>query len=214
MRFVKHAAITFLILVLIGCVAFWVLVDRGHVDVSADGEHWPVTSWLLTTARESAVARQAQGIPDRLPDLSDRDELLATVIAYEDMCAACHTPPGGSPTVLAQGLNPPPPELSESAPRLDPEELFWVAKHGIRRTGMPAWGLTHDDDDLWPIIALITRFPDFGDDDYQDLLEAAREVGVEHQHGDDDHHQADDDNQRNQHDHSHEDLEDDHEHDH
>lgn len=171
----------------IACLAFWAIVLSGRVDVSADGDHWTLTESALATIRQNAVAREALSVEDATSKLDQTGEPHAGIIAYEDMCASCHTPPGGSPTPLAQGLNPSAPDLADVAAIRSPEELFWITKHGIRMSGMPAWGTTHDDEELWPIIALITRFPDFTDDEYDNLLASAREAGVEHDHGEHDH---------------------------
>ena len=180
------------------------LMLAGRIEVAADGEQHPVTARVLETTRERAVARRAGRVEPLLAEL-DEQALLEAVAGYEDMCAACHTPPGGEPTALARGLNPQAPDLAESARHLYPEELFWVTRHGIRMTGMPAWGPTHSDEELWPLVALITGFPEFGDEDYTRLLEAAREAGVEHHHGHDDHHHHQHEEQDNdeEHDHDH-----------
>jgi hypothetical protein len=185
-----------LVLAAIGIV--WVYT--GRVDVAADGADYALVDRLLITTRERAVGRSAQTVAVDLPELTD-DLLLETVAGFEDMCAACHTPPGASPSALSQGLNPPAPDLTESAARLSPEAIFWTTKHGIRMTGMPAWGLTHGDDELWSQVALIARFPEFGEGEYAGLLETARAAGVEHVH---DHHD---------HDHEEDALDDDHLHD-
>lgn len=232
MSFIKHATITLLILFVIACLAYWTIALSGRMDVSADGTHWPITDRVLKTVRVNSVARHAGDISPDLPDLADTDLLHEAVVGFEDMCAACHTPPGGSPTAMAQGLNPPATDLAEAARERSPAELFWVTKHGIRMTGMPAWGPTHADEELTPVVALITRFPDFAEDDYDNLLTAAREAGVEHHHHhhDDEHghehdqdhgheHHHDDDEEHehhhdHDHDHAHDEEEDNDEHDH
>jgi mono/diheme cytochrome c family protein len=203
MNFIKHLVITLLILFVIACLAYWAIALSGRMNVAADGSHWPVTDRVLDSVRENSVARHARGIEPRLPELSDEMEVFEAVIGFEDMCATCHTPPGGSPTAMSRGLNPPAPDLAKLAGHRTPAELFWVTKHGIRMSGMPAWGPTHSDAELWPLVALITRFPEFADNDYGNLLTAAREAGVEHVH---DH--------GHEHDHGHDHHEDGHQHDH
>ncbi|QOC23941.1 cytochrome c [Wenzhouxiangella sp. AB-CW3] len=203
MSFIKHATITLLILFVVACLAYWTIALSGRMNVSADGTHWPITDRVLETVRVNSVARHAGDVSPDLPDLADTDLLHEAVVGFEDMCAACHTPPGGSPTAMAQGLNPPATDLAEAARERSPAELFWVTKHGIRMTGMPAWGPTHADAELTPVVALITRFPDFADDDYENLLAAAREAGIEHHHDhhDDDHDHDEDHEHEHHHDH-------------
>ncbi len=223
MSFIKHMVITVLTLFIIACLAFWAFALSGRMNVAADGTHWPVTDRVLDSVRNNSVARHARGIEPRLPELSDEMEVFEAVIGFEDMCAACHTPPGGSPTAMSRGLNPPAPDLAEVAGNRTPAELFWVTKHGIRMSGMPAWGPTHSDDELWPIVALMSRFPEFADPDYDNLLAAAREAGVEHHHHDDGHHDEnehghDHDNEHehdeNHHEHGSNDTDEEHSHDH
>lgn len=200
MTTIKHILVTLLILFVILCIAFWALVLAGRVDVGADGNHWPVTDQLLTTVRENSVSRRARGIEAKLPEFTEEVALFEAVIGFEDMCAKCHTPPGGSPTALARGLNPQATDLTWAGANRSPAELFWVTRNGIRMTGMPAWGPTHSDDELWALVALMTRFPDFSDDDYGNMLVAAREAGVEHTH---DHDHNDNDRHDHEHDDSH-----------
>jgi hypothetical protein len=45
-------------------------------------------------------------------------------------------------------LYPPSPDLAKAAALYSPAELFWIIKHGIKMTGMPAWN-DHSDDELW-----------------------------------------------------------------
>jgi hypothetical protein len=162
------------------------LIYTGVCPVGADEEHWPLTHRLLGTARERSVMRAARTVEVRLPRL-DEDALLSAVAGFEDMCAGCHAPPGRFPTALARGLNPPAPDLAIAARERTAAELYWVTRHGIRMTGMPAWGLTHSEDELWPLVALILRFPELGEGEYERLLAAAQMAGIGHDHGHDDH---------------------------
>lgn len=141
-----------------------------------------------------------------VPDLSDENLILAGAGDYDAMCADCHGAPGRKPGPMGQGLNPQPPDLADEAEHLTPAELFWVTKHGIRMTGMPAWGVTHDDDALWPVVAFITELPRLNAAAYQALL--ARGAGMSHHASDQDSPQdrgaADHDHGRSSHDHGNE----------
>ena len=46
-------------------------------------------------------------------------------------------------------------------------------KHGLKMTGMPAWGLTHDDDMLWDVVAFLRKIPELSADQYQALVKSA-----------------------------------------
>jgi hypothetical protein len=79
---------------------------------------------------------------------------------------------------MGQGLNPPAPDLAEEAAEMSAAELFWVTKHGIRMTGMPAWGASHDDDALWPVVAFTKeRLPELDAAAYRRFLADAGGAG-------------------------------------
>jgi mono/diheme cytochrome c family protein len=74
---------------------------------------------------------------------------------YEDHCALCH---GGAKTkisALQNQFSPPVPQLINRIPHDPPSWMFWVTKHGVRMTGMPAWAGILSDDDIWRIVAFI-----------------------------------------------------------
>lgn len=152
----------------------------GLYDVSANSPHSGLVSWLLSTTSRASIERHANDI--LVPDLADDTLVRAGVNDFDAMCVACHGAPGQLPAAVGQGLNPPAPNLAVSAVHMTPAELFWATKNGVKMTGMPAWGATHDDDAIWPVVAFMTQLPDLDADGYQSLLASA--VGVGH-HADD-----------------------------
>ncbi len=143
----------------------------GLVDVSASGSHSPAASWILSTTAKRSVQRHARDVV--VPALDDEALVLAGINDFDAMCASCHGAPGKAPAAVGQGLNPRAPDLAKDAAELSAAELFWVTKHGIRMTGMPAWGVTHDDDAIWPVVAFMTRLPELDAKTYQKMLAAA-----------------------------------------
>ena len=154
----------------------------GIHDVSARSPHSGVISWLLSTTSHASVERRSSDI--EVPDLSDASLARAGIKDFDAMCVACHGAPGREPEAVGQGLNPPAPDLAESAAHMNPAELFWVTKNGLKMTGMPAWGATHDDDALWPVVAFISTLADLDADGYQALLASAEGMG-HHDEGND-----------------------------
>jgi hypothetical protein len=97
-------------------------------------------------------------------------------------CAVCHGAPGVPQGEMARGLNPLPPDLGKTAPLLSSAEIFWVLKHGIRMTGMPAWS-QHSDEELWATVAFLQKLPGMNEDDYGKLVMSTMQSGGGHQHG-------------------------------
>ncbi|MES1945349.1 cytochrome c family protein [Salinisphaera sp. PC39] len=184
MKTFKAVVTTLVVLVILVPLAAVGFAWSGVYNVAATDEHWPITRWLLNTTVSRSVALRAEDI--EVPDnLGERDRLLSGVNNYKEMCAGCHTPPGGEKSPVAKGLYPQPPELDHAAEEMNPAQLFWVVKHGIKATGMPAWGPTHDDDALWNIVALVEQFPGMSGQQYETLKTAAAGQGGHHGGGGD-----------------------------
>jgi len=41
--------------------------------------------------------------------------------------------------------------------------MFWIVKHGIRNTAMPAWETLLSDDDIWQVVTLVRKFDSLPD---------------------------------------------------
>ena len=78
---------------------------------------------------------------------------------YKETCQHCHAGPGVERAGWASGMRPRPPHLAEAAAEWSLAEVFWLARHGVKMTGMPAFGPTHDDRTLWSIAAFVKELP-------------------------------------------------------
>ncbi len=185
--------ITLVIVVIVGLMGAIGFAYSGLYDVGASSPHSGFVNWLLSTTSHASVERRARDI--EVPNLEAEALQLAGVNDFNGMCVGCHGAPGQDPEAIGEGLNPPAPDLAVSAVDMTPAELFWVTKNGIKMTGMPAWGATHDDDALWPVVALLTKLPDLDAAGYQALLANAESFGHHakdaaddgHAHASDDH---------------------------
>ena len=84
-------------------------------------------------------------------------------------CANCHGAPGVDWAKFAEGLNPSPPDLKETAAARPPAEIFWIVKNGIRMTGMPGFGgLGAEDAEFWAIAAFVKKLPDVTEAQFKD----------------------------------------------
>jgi mono/diheme cytochrome c family protein len=170
------AGAVIIVVVLLGGAAF---VYSGVYNVAATNDDSAVVRWLLLTTRERSIEHRAEGLPSPgQAVLSDPETLRIGFRHYDEMCVGCHGAPGEDPAELREGLNPKPPLLAEEADEASLQELFWVIKHGIKMTGMPAWGVTHSDDEIWAITAFVKKLPGYSVLDYQDMRQQA--VGSHH----------------------------------
>jgi len=146
-------------------------IYAGMYNIAADVPHSQPIYWLAEKARERSIAARATDIvvPD---DLSQSKRIASGAGQYAEMCAGCHLAPGMKRTEISRGLYPRAPELRRGSD-LTPAEEFWVVKHGIKMTGMPAWGVTHSDELLWDIVAFLRKLPELTPDQYQALVKSA-----------------------------------------
>lgn len=174
---------------LAAALGFVAVVFGGAVSVAATDQHWGITQWTLRTTMESSVRASARGITP--PDGVDlRDPALAERAFghYSVACTTCHGAPGegASPWMVT---NPPSPLLVETANQWSDGELYWLIKHGVKMTGMPALGPTHKDSDLWAIAAFVRQLPTMTPEAYQAMAQRYEEKkraehgAREHRHG-------------------------------
>lgn len=194
--------LTLLLLGVFAIAGAAIFIYEGWFEISADVPHSAIVFNLMETARDRAVAARAKDI--KVP-LLDRPELVAKgAREYSEMCTGCHLAPGNKESELRQGLYPQPPDLTQRADAT-PAEMFWVIKHGIKMSAMPAWGVTHDDERIWDMVAFIKKLPDLTPEQYQALVSAPGE-SQHHDHSapsEAAHEGADDDHGDHHHKHSH-----------
>jgi len=171
-----HFAKYFLLLIVAVAIATAAFVRFGIYDVAADTPHWRATYAALATLRDRSIAARASNI--ELPDLSDAALIREGAGNYDSMCVGCHLRPGLEETELSLGLYPRPPSWSDLG-RTDPRDAFWVIKHGIKMTGMPAWGKSMHDRYIWGMVAFLRRFTEINEAQYVAMVKASRG----HSHG-------------------------------
>jgi mono/diheme cytochrome c family protein len=176
------------LLVLTAAVA--AAIYAGLYNIAADVPHTPPVYCLLEKVRDRSVAVRARNIitPN---DLDDANRISNGAGQYAEMCSGCHLAPGMKRTEISRGLYPRAPELRRKAD-LTPAEQFWIVKHGVKMTGMPAWGVTHDDDLLWDVVAFVRKLPELTSEQYETLVKNApkheeimqqMDMSHDHEHG-------------------------------
>ena len=152
-------------------LAGWLLIDFGAYNVAADAPHTAPVFWLMNAIRSHSIAARSQEI--KVPaGFGAPAQVSAGAGLYADMCSGCHLAPGMEKTEISQGLYPAAPELSHPT-GLAPQEEFWIIKHGVKMTGMAAWGKTHSDTLIWDMVAFLQKLPGLTPQQYQALVKSA-----------------------------------------
>jgi mono/diheme cytochrome c family protein len=88
---------------------------------------------------------------------------------YEALCVGCHLAPGVTKSDIRPGLYPHPPNLAQEE-SIDAQRGFWIIKHGIKMSAMPAWGKSLDDAEIWDIVSFLQKMPAMSHDTYLQFL--------------------------------------------
>ena len=139
----------------------------GLINPGADEPHSAVVYKLIETTRDRAIAVRAKDIV--VPALNDATKIKQGAGNYDAMCTGCHLAPGIESTEMSKILYPAPPNLAKlGAP--DPARAFWVIKHGVKASGMAAWGTNMKDDYIWNMVAFLQQLPTLTPEQYQTLV--------------------------------------------
>jgi mono/diheme cytochrome c family protein len=130
-------------------------LETGRVDIRADVPPSPWISRFLDIATHASVRRHAPAAQSPLP-LNDEQVLIAGGKLYLNDCVGCHGEPG-KPSKFGATFYPPVPQLAQTPTRYSEAQIVWIAKHGVRRSGMGAEGASYSDIDYWRLAACIRR---------------------------------------------------------
>ena len=167
-RIIATAGIV-IVLIVAGVAA---VIYTGTYDVAADRPSWGPVAWAVNQARMRSVHAQAADIS--VPDgLDDQAKIAEGAGHFAQHCAGCHGAPGMKRSDIVAGLNPRSPSLTMIAKSYTPAELFWITKHGIKLSGMPAW-IDHSDGDVWAIVAFLQKLPGMKPQEFAGLIAAGR----------------------------------------
>jgi len=149
-NFIRGVLVTLLVLV-VGGLGYLLL---GFAEVRADAPPSRLESVLMKVAVHASVRREAPEMANPFPPTDEN--LIAGGKIYLNECAGCHGTPG-QPNKYPGVLFPPAPELPATGTEYTEAQVFWVAKHGIRCSGMFANGMWDSDEKLWKAAAFIKR---------------------------------------------------------
>jgi cytochrome c553 len=155
------------ILVAAFAIAGLAVAASGVIPVRASAGHWAVTEWLVHFAKERSVVTHSIFI--EAPPLDDWAGRVRGAAHYDRGCSPCHGSVGGRTPRVPEAMLPPPPYLPPLVTRWSPEQLFYIVKHGLKLTGMPAWPATGRDDEVWDVVAFLQTLPRLDTESYRQL---------------------------------------------
>jgi len=121
---------------------------------------------LALLMRRLATPSAVRDVPNPVaPSPEVLDDALAH---FADHCASCHANDGSGATPMGSSFYPPSPDMRAARTQeLTDGELFTIIEHGIRLTGMPAWGdgTPEGAEGSWGLVHFIRRLPSLSEDE-------------------------------------------------
>ena len=152
-----------LIVLAIGAAVF---VGSGVYNIGADDHHTKPVLAIIEQLRNRSVAVRAHAIS--VPNLEDSRSIAAGAKQYAALCVGCHLAPGVTKSDIRPGLYPHPPNLAQEDVD-DAQRAFWIIKHGIKMSAMPAWGKSLNDGAIWDIVSFVKHMPAMTPETFQQL---------------------------------------------
>lgn len=130
----------------------------------------PVETALARSVRRFAVPPADRDRPN--PVAASPEAVAGGRAHFADHCAGCHANDGSGDTELGRGMFPPAPDLRlNPTQQMSDGELFYVIEHGIRFTGMPAFGTGDAEhaEESWQLVHFIRHLPRISADELDQM---------------------------------------------
>lgn len=135
--------------------ATFIYLKLGFVSARADVKPGVMDSWL-GTAMDASTNRHAPKMMNPVPDTEAT--LVSAAQVYASRCGVCHGTPSEHDSKLGQAFYPPAPQFfGDDPPDMMEHANFYIIKHGVRMTAMPAWGDLLSDQQIWQTVGLLKR---------------------------------------------------------
>ena len=167
----KHWVFKAIAFAVVAALGGFLFAASGIMPIKASSGHWPITAWVLNFTMRRSVITHSLGM--NAPKLDDAALVAKGATHYEFGCRPCHGGPHLPQPVIAGHMTPHPPHLPPEIPKWQPEELFYIVKHGVKFTGMPAWPAQQRDDEVWAVVAFLLKIPKLTAQEY---LKVARSL--------------------------------------
>lgn len=141
-------------LVLIGVI----LLTSGILNLTASTPHPAGWASFLHAVFSRSTAHHAEDVA--VPADVGSPAMIAKGASYYGMaCAHCHAGPGFGQNPIVLSMRPRPQYLPDVVSRFSDRELFWIVKHGVKYSAMPAWTVQDRDDEVWAVVSFVRTLP-------------------------------------------------------
>ena len=157
-------------LAIAGVMALAVLVWLLANGASARPEPGRIETVVARRLRTLAIPREIRSRTNPVP--LTQELIDGARRHFADHCASCHANDGSGKTTPGQGLYPRAPDMrTADTQSLSDGELFFIIEHGVRFTGMPAWGNDSPESEAagWQLVHFIRHLPKLTPDEIAEM---------------------------------------------
>jgi mono/diheme cytochrome c family protein len=169
MRTIPTILASVVALATLGAVGAAGFIWAGVYNVGATRQHLQPVFSVLRFAMQRSVRLHARDI--QAPALADAAMVRRGAACFQDRCVQCHGAPGVAQGDIGKSMQPLPGPLVDATQNFYPRELYWITRHGIRLSGMPAWELRLTEGDIWDLVAFLQRLPELTPQAYKELAQ-------------------------------------------
>lgn len=142
-------------IVVIAAVGLFVL-ETGRVNMRGDVPPSSLETRVAGHAMDASVERNAPKVTN--PVQPTEQNLVDGAVIYSFKCAQCHGDPARPKSLLAETLNPPPPQFfGDDRPDMPENQNYYITVHGVRLTGMPGWKNALTDEQIWKVVTFLSH---------------------------------------------------------
>lgn len=143
---------------LIPAVAAYCYFRFGYAPVATSSAPMPFEKTMAKMALHARIQKEAPKKEAPIP--ADEANLTQGAAVYLENCAFCHGLPNQKATMAAKGMFPLPPQLFNKDEMVTDDPVgvtYWKVSNGIRMTGMPGFGETLTQDQVWRVSVLLAN---------------------------------------------------------
>jgi mono/diheme cytochrome c family protein len=145
----------FIAAVVIVLLAEFLWVRLGFIHSRADVPESVLERKIAMPSLDASLDRHA---PQAANPIAATDaNLLAGMKIYQTHCAGCHGDIHQTHQAFGDAFYPRAPQFMEDAPDMPENQNFYIVRHGIRLTGMPAFGSSLNEQEVWQVITFLSH---------------------------------------------------------
>ena len=144
-----------LVTVVVGAFGAFLYLKMGYLNMRADIAPSSFESTWAMHFLDASVDRRAP--EEKSPVEASDANLMEGMKLYKLNCAMCHGAPAHPEKAFGHPFYPPVPQFMEDAPDMAENQNYYIIKHGIRWTGMPAWGSVLNDQQIWTLTTFLSH---------------------------------------------------------